>query len=307
MNRALVNIKLGLFLLCLWALGMAHASEFDPKVFLPKLVGVKVMYEPMTAQEVLAMDPVCLEIGMGTAVAGSWGYPGMTREALLAILSQPQYASWALIGPRETAQWLHHYCWGKVSKFRYFSAQDRNKRMGYMRNWRLNMQYCIDDPAKHGINWPHIPLMYKEIAESYFYDHAYQKAIIAAGKAISMDPKLAEAYPILADSYEKLGKTAKALEVVTEGLKQGNQTIALKRRFKELGGKMPYPGPNVVEAVTPEPPQAESLLAEPVAQSPLDATENKNPSEGAGNGADSRAVPEQTPKPPDNPYCRFCP
>lgn len=300
MNRTLVNgMRLALFLLCLPVFGVAHASGFDPRVFLPKLVGVSVMGEPMTEQEVLAMDPVCLEIGMGAAVGGSWGYPGMTRDELLGVLSQPQYASWALIGPRQTAQWLHHYCWGKVSKLRYFSAQNRNKRKGYLGNWRKNMQYCIDDPAKRSINWPLIPLMYKEIAESYLYEHVYQEAIIAASKAISMDPKLGQAYPILADSYAKLDKTARALEVVTEGLKQGNQTIALKRRYKEFGGKMPYPEPDVVEAVAPEPAQATvQTQPEPLAGSPHESAEQAGV---------AQPTPAPAKQPEGNPYCRFCP
>lgn len=315
MSRIFINLKFVVMgLLCFPAVCAAQSSPFDSRVFLPKLVGVKVLYEPMTAQEVLAMDPVCLEIGMGTAAEGSWGYPGQPRDALFSILARPQYAQWALIGPGAPAQWLHHYCWGKVSKSRYFSASDKNKRQRYLKNWRDNMQYCIDWPTEKGISWPFFPLMHKEIAESFFYDKDYPMAIAEASKAISMDPSMGRAYTILADSYKQSGKADKALEVVTAGLKRGNQVKALKRRYVELGGKMPYPKPEV--AATPE--VTESVVAEPA----LAAT----PSAGPGT-APAVAVPDvgtltesdrkdatpqadtgsDDPKPAGNPYCRFCP
>jgi len=305
MSRILVRIKFAFILLCVPVVFGAHASQFDSKVFLPKLVGVKVLYEPMTAQEVLAMDPVCLEIGMGAAVESAWGYPGMTRDQLFEILARPEYAPWALIGPGAPAQWLHHYCWGKVSKSRYFSARDSTKRAQNLKNWRLNMLYCIDWPTEKGINWPFFPLMHKEVAESYFYEQAYQKAIISASKAISLDPRLAQAYVILADSHQKLGNAVKALEVITEGLKQGNQTKALTRRYKELGGKMPYPEPNVKEVITPESVPAEKLLIEPIRPTP--APENRSSAEGAEQATAPQANTDQPSKPVGNPYCRFCP
>lgn len=111
-------------------------------------------------------------------------------------------------------------------------------------------------------------------------------------EAIKRDPRQTRAYSVIADLYVRQKNPGKALETVSEGLRHNPDTVALQRRYTELGGKLPYPAP-ATEAADP--------AAAPV------------PAENAGAVPDATpAAASDAPEPatigsPNNPYCRFCP
>ena len=118
-------------------------------------------------------------------------------------------------------------------------------------------------------------------------------------KAIELDPKQPRAYMALADLYAGQNNRSKALETATEGVRHNPDTKRLQRRYRELGGGMPYP-----DAIEP----AVSAQADP--DQPSTVTTTPTPVDGAAKAAGTPEAPFVTPPPigtSKNPYCRFCP
>ncbi|MGO9444359.1 MAG: tetratricopeptide repeat protein [Thiobacillaceae bacterium] len=126
-------------------------------------------------------------------------------------------------------------------------------------------------------------------------------------QAIEFDPNYVPAYMALSDYYRELGDRKKALDLVIDGLKHQPDSKNLMRRYKELGGKEPYPTP----VATRQPSEQAPMAAQPAAKSATDvkATTTSPAAAGAATTADPGAVAPAPPKigSPTNPYCRFCP
>lgn len=106
------------------------------------------------------------------------------------------------------------------------------------------------------------------------------------------------AYLYLADHYASSNRL-KALELVSEGLRHNPETKSLQRRYRELGGKLPYPEPLAKAEPIAPPSQAETETSTKLEESPDQSK-----------AADAEAGPKvEEPKidSPKNPYCRFCP
>lgn len=128
-------------------------------------------------------------------------------------------------------------------------------------------------------------------------------------EAIRLKPDYVAAYIGLIDFYRKLGNREDALKTASEGLTHAPESKTLQRRYRELGGKLPYPVPVNGEPETASPAEAPAsnaaapgngndttVAAPPVAPSPVD----------------DQKQPETTPQEPKigsptNPWCRFCP
>ncbi|WP_018077004.1 hypothetical protein [Thiobacillus denitrificans] len=121
-------------------------------------------------------------------------------------------------------------------------------------------------------------------------------------EAIRLDARQSRAYMTLADLYDKQKNRAKALETVSEGLRQNPGTRSLQRRYTELGGKLPYPEPAVAAAATIE---AAKPAAEPAAAQPVEPAQVDTPTASGAPVAEPSAPPKIGS--PQNPYCRFCP
>lgn len=124
-------------------------------------------------------------------------------------------------------------------------------------------------------------------------------------QAASLNPRLAKVHLTLADFYNDRKQRAKALEVVTEGLRHVPDSEGLKRRYQELGGKLPYPEPvmAIPEPVSKTEKPAEDVSANNPSKQPViePATKTDLPVEKASN---KEGAVMGTPK---NPWCRFCP
>lgn len=251
-----------------------------------------------TPQEFQAMEPACQTIGMGEVNGRFWA------EVLGndPVLDKPENAM------AKGAGWFHHYCWGKLSKLRSYSAKTAEQRRGAVGNWRKEMQFIVDWTGERGIKWQYMPVVHKEIAESYLLDKNYGKAISEGEKALALDKNYVPVYSIMADAYGGANKRDKALEIVTEGLKRAPESKPLKRRYKDLGGKLPYPEPYAKEAVAVEaaPVQVEKPVVEP-APAKVVVEEIKPKAESPVSDVASQPVSDESKKPEGNPYCRFCP
>ncbi len=135
------------------------------------------------------------------------------------------------------------------------------------------------------------------------------EAAMEYNKALRYKFDAPDVFIAVADFYKESGNKTKALETVTEGLKINPQSNGLKRRYTELGGKLPYP-----EAVAKTTPAEESK----VENKPEEKFGVEQPSrEGASEVVDadkpttqSKVIPQIEPPKigsPKNPYCRFCP
>lgn len=198
----------------------------------------------------------------------------------------------------------HHYCRMTVLRMRYFREMDSYKK-GHILDLIIN-------EAEYTIKYsnPDAPLMtsaYIEKARALVDQGQNGKAIIEYGNAARSNPKDAAPYLDLARLYEKLSNKKKALEIVTDGLKH-NPSKSLQRRYLELGGKEPFPTPDI-EMATPidKPPKPQSS-AEPVATKQITTQDTVPP-----NNASPQQAPHtldnsvDTNKSSGNSYCRFCP
>jgi tetratricopeptide (TPR) repeat protein len=127
-------------------------------------------------------------------------------------------------------------------------------------------------------------------------DRQENKAVGEFMEAIRGNPGLAQAYVELADIQARNKKSGEALKTVTEGLRHAPDSKPLKRRYTELGGKLPYPAPIV------------TAPAEPQVAKPDEAAASTSAAPGAATAAPP-AEPDTPAKigSPANPYCRFCP
>lgn len=238
---------------------------------------------PMTLSEVNAMPPPCHAIGMGEIDGVFWS-EGMKKNGTLSILERPEYAM------ANNAVWFHHYCWGLLDKHRAFASVAASDRSFLTRIWRQEMEYIVNWTARVNVKWEYLPLIHKEIAETYLQDKNYGNALRSANTALSLNADIPASYALLADIYVQIKDKSKALATVTEGLKRVPASKALQFRYKDLGGGMPFPEPYVKKEPEPAP-----------APEPVKEASTVTPS-----GTTAADVPPVE-QPPGNPYCRFCP
>lgn len=274
-------------LLLLGAITQTSAFALSPEDL--RLVGQIVSGSPMTLSEVSAMPPPCRAIGMGE-INGVFWPEGMNKNGTNWILDQPENAM------AKGAVWFHHYCWGMLEKHRAFAAVKTSERDFKIKQWRNEMQYIVNWTTQQKINWAYLPVVHMEIAESYVQEKNYPNAIQSAYTALELNADFVPGYILLDDIYERIKDRAKALAAVSEGIKHVPGSKGLQRRYKELGGRMPFPEP-YAKPETPE--NVSPATGEGASDKPNgDPAPEKSPS--------STTEPEKIGV-PGNPYCRFCP
>jgi hypothetical protein len=224
--------------------------------------------------------------------------PPFCKVRMKSGSSSPDYKMWESTLGKDFVH-THHYCAGLNFINRYYRARTKNDKNFNLQNAEDNLKYMI---AHAEPTYSLMPDVYLNLGKVYALSGQPAQAIIYLNKAIELNPRQPAAYSALADYYTKSKQTAKALEIVTDGLRYNPDTNSLQHRYKELGGKLPYPAPvepaqiehpvaqPAVEAVAPVPPR--TTPAAPDVESP--ATSTQEPSR-PGIGS------------PANPYCRFCP
>jgi len=196
-----------------------------------------------------------------------------------------------------------HYCMGRTFLNRYYSSFNRGDAA-------TNLKLASDEFGYLVEHWyPDYPaadiFLHRGIVLSLMKKNA--EAVTDLTKSLSYDPRSVRTYLTLANIYGNQKQQKKALEVVTEGLRHAPESKALKQRYEELGGKLPYPEPI---AVQPEPemkadsPKPKEIYPEINVENPQAQTSNTSEhSIATDKAADKETSPEGA---PTKRWCRFC-
>ena len=249
---------------------------------------------------------------LGIPVAYAVGYSGPTEAELSGLPPFCAVKYRAMHGDRDAPKIgesmigsqfrnSHHYCNALNFLNRYYRAPFIPGAKTYLAMARGDFSYMVD----------HLYPDSSLAAESYLYLGIVNslmkndaEASLAFQQAISRNPNLAKGYLAFADYYSERKQRAKALEVVTQGLRNVADSKALKRRYQELGGKLPYPEPVVVS------PKPEAPATKPVEVGNANMTQGEPAKAATAKPdipADSATNKKDVIGTPKNPYCRFCP
>ncbi len=217
--------------------------------------------------------------------------PPYCKARMKSGQGSPEYKMWEGTLGKDFVH-THHYCAGVNFINRYYRSRSPQDKRFNLNNAQNNLQYMV---ANADPGYSLMPDVYLNLGVVYSLTNQTAQAITHFNKAIELNPRQPKAYNALSDYYTKTKQSAKALEIVTTGLRYNPDTKSLQRRYTELGGKLPYPEPiepasaAEVQLVTQEEP-AEPALS-PASTSPTQVEPIAEPSIGS----------------PTNPYCRFCP
>jgi hypothetical protein len=287
----------------------------------------------ISVSEAMVLDPVCRLILVEKPGVHLYEW----QKANAALFERPEYAM------AKNAEFVHHRCWALLHKFRYFQAKEKNEKKRLVGLFHQDMRYVLNNAPQ---GWKYIPQILVEQGEMYLLLKDIGQAMQNATRAMGIDQDYGPAYGLLAEGHQVLGNSAKALELITEGLRRDPDSKALQRRYTRLGGKPPFPEPypRIVEArKAKQPPPSTLKEANPgpepsikpsmqgneppsnlAGKDRIDAPQPKQDTptapppvkgeQGSSPGqpqAEHKAAPS-TPAPvpvgkPGNPYCRFCP
>ena len=202
---------------------------------------------------------------------------------------------------------MHHYCDG----LRFFdraqaSMGDKQDRGYYLNESIGNFNYVLGATQEDYVMRGEV-----HVGKARALKLAGKKGEAAGEyiKALRYFPNASAIYLGLSDLYQDMGDKPKALEMTTEGLRQSPNSKGLKRRYTELGGKLPYPeavattipaemaGAQVKPDVSPE-------AAPPPGEATSQAADDTKLT--APTGPTTQIEPPKIGSPKD-PYCRFCP
>jgi len=202
---------------------------------------------------------------------------------------------------------MHHYCYGLNFINRYYRSRDAAFKKFSLKNAIGNFDYMLDHTS-----------------ENYFMRGQFLlekgRVMILMGnkpqglgevlRALSYDPTLEAGYRFLADYYSELGKKDEALKWATTGLKHIPGSKSLQRRYKELGGKEPFPEPiNKPDPQVVQAPQVkgDESNVDTLTQNHIQAEvqPESNPASPKLESTQETAAPKIGS--PKNPFCRFCP
>lgn len=217
-----------------------------------------------------------------------------------AELAMCQTRVYSRIGGRdENTAHMHHYCDGLRFLDRAYATMGDKKEFNHNINRSVGGFNYVLSHTQESYSMRGEVHVGKARALKLMGKRA--EAVAELFKALRYKLDSPDAYQALADHYQETGDKQKALEMVTEGLKRAPNSKGLKRRYSELGGKLPYPEPiqdTPIETAQPlpevveSPPKVEATGVEGITpNAPGSATEVAAPKIGS----------------PKNPYCRFCP
>lgn len=208
---------------------------------------------------------------------------------------------------------IHHYCFAVNFVNRARRTVDRKDRLYQLGLARSNYQYVVK--ATEPRFWMR-PQIYVELGRVHVQLKETAEASRLFNEAIAFNPAYEPAYLALIDLIRDGGRGKDAMEVATAGLRHIPDSAPLKKLYRELGGKEPFPEPIAKAAPPPEttpppspetppPSSAEAASGGKMQAAPTDA---KAPGEAALLPSDARA-PESPAagEPVPTSGCRFCP
>jgi tetratricopeptide (TPR) repeat protein len=171
-------------------------------------------------------------------------------------------------------------------------------------------KYMIEHSEYVPKSWAYLKVMHLELGNARMLEKKPAEAFHSYEAALRLDPGYERAHVAYVDLLKEIGKPAQALAQASEGIRHNPNSKPLKRRYRELGGKPPYPEPykNTL--------QEDRAANDEPAQRPDRAKETD-----AATADTGHAVASEPPKPSlpvldpaaaepknsANPYCRFCP
>lgn len=204
-----------------------------------------------------------------------------------------------LIGPQYAN--VHHYCEGLNYLNRYYRRSGGQDAASYVSFAIGEFTYMVD----HLIQPSSIEAeIFFQRGLAYSLARKDSEAIIDLQRALTLNPQSVRTYITLADLFSNMKARNKALDVVTEGLRQIPDSKALKRRYDELGGVQPYPEATVA-APTPlqTEPHEKPTIPVTIHEPPEVSTAVKDAGPRAAGQQGATTTPSGNSK---NPWCRFC-
>lgn len=299
-------LKVQLLLTLAVATGRVAASDTDwERYATPQsmwLVGKTAFGRILTEADVRSMDTMCKHV-LAYEIANNWSGPFYSDPSTFPLLNRPEFAM------ARGVNFMHHYCFGEVERFRYHREFGSDERARALEGWGSSIRYCINGLGNNH-EWSFRHVLYAEMADYHLRSGQVIQALDLAQKSIELNKEYEPAYVVYSDALVRTSKKDDAIKILEQGLENAIQTKALVRRYFKLTGKQP---PTKAKATNPmtgpqplpsRPPQAEK---EPDIPSPSKSSSQANfqssgdSAEGAGAPA-SKAQPIGTAR-----HCRFCP
>jgi tetratricopeptide (TPR) repeat protein len=187
-------------------------------------------------------------------------------------------------------QHMHHYC--DCVRYRYRALRKISDKHAYRYDLGVAIGGCdyVLDKASRGFYMRPKILVDKGRAQRMLGQPG--PAARSFQEAIAGNPREVNAYVELAETQKSMGQTSQAQETLLQGLRHNPGVKLLQQRYRDLGGKEPFP-----EAVAkPE------TQREPTAPSPSEVEPPKAPVE-----VGQEEVPVEQPAGSLGQGCRFCP
>lgn len=187
----------------------------------------------------------------------------------------------------------HHYCNALNFLNRYYRSRNQQDKKFNLTNAMTNLDYMVTHTSP---SFSLMPEIYASRGLTFSLMNRSGDAIADLNKAIELNPRQPKAFNTLADMYIGMKQRGKALEVISQGLRHNPDASSLKRRYADLGGKLPYPIPAQQPQIEVEAPNIPNTAADrptPPDKAPVASPEVESEQPKIGS--------------PSNPYCRFCP
>ncbi len=205
----------------------------------------------------------------------------------------------------------HHYCHGLKAIARAGGqTANRGAAQEELRAAIGEFQYVLGHTEASPEYYPYLAMVRTDLGRVYDRLGKPGDSSREFMEALRLKPDYVAAYIGLIDFYRKLGNHGEALKVAQDGLAHVPESKILQRRYRDLGGKLPYPTPIVSESKATSP--AETPSGSAAAPGNASGTTVAEPPAASSSVDDQKQPQEAKPQEPKigsptNPWCRFCP
>jgi tetratricopeptide (TPR) repeat protein len=201
---------------------------------------------------------------------------------------------------------IHHYCYALQHINGFYIAKNADDKRRLLNLAASEFKYVISHSSPKS-DLGLLSEVYVSRGLMHTMGKDMHKAQLDYSKALELNPKQARAYAELAGYYEIKKLPAKALEIVAQGLRYIPDDSMLQKKYRRLGGAMPFPLPLENPPESKERPAtsvednktqtAEQALVENKSDGSVEEKQPVTPGTEAGGSSNNKT----------NPWCRFCP
>ena len=205
--------------LCRMALGPAVLLALCMTASAQDIPGYPANFDAYDPREVALLPPYCK-------------YTQLFREKVPGGSNLEEGQRWqALLGPTFFA--MHHYCWGLMKTNRgVLLARNELARKTYLNYSISEFDWVIERAPADFILLPEVLTKKGEVLIRLGKGPI---ALVSLERAAELKPDYWPPYAHMSDYYKSTGNTAKARELLEQGLSFSPGATALKRRLEELG------------------------------------------------------------------------